>query len=87
MNKPIKWGTILALALMYTAMILNWQWVWGILFLIWVIPDVFSGVTYFIEPIKKKENPFLYWFIIVSWILMAIYSVSILFVNYSQYNY
>jgi|GEM_PF-6448055 len=52
----------------------------GILFLLWVIPDLISGVTYFMEPIEKKEHAILYWVIIVSWILMSMYSIASLFV-------
>jgi hypothetical protein len=83
----IKWRTIIALILMYIAMFMNWEWAWGVLFLFWVIPDIFSGITYFIEPIDKKQNPILYWIIIASWILMAIYSFSVLFIDYEQFYY
>jgi len=85
MRKAIKWRTIIALILMYTAMLMNWEWAWGILFLFWVVPDIFNGVTYFIEPIIKKENPILYWVIIVSWLLMVIYSLSSFIINYDTY--
>lgn len=87
MKKTIKWRTIIALVLMYIAMIMNWTWAWGVLFLLWVIPDILTGTTYFIEPIEKKENPILYWVIIVSWILMGAYSISTLFIDYNQFYY
>ena len=87
MKKQKKWRTIIALVIMYVAIIMDWQWVWGVLFLFWVIPDIFSGVTYFIEPIDKINNNLLYWIIVFSWILMAIYSLSTLFINYEQYYY
>ncbi len=86
-TSDIKWRTIIALILMYIAMFMNWEWAWGILFLFWVIPDLFSGVTYFIEPIDKRHHPILYWIIVVSWILMAIYSFSVLFIDYEQFYY
>ncbi len=81
----VKWRTLLALLLIYIAVIFNLQWVWGVLFLIWVLPDIYSGITFFVEPIVKNENPVLFWLIIVSWILMSAYSISTLFVDYSQY--
>lgn len=87
MKKTTKWRTILALLLMYVALIMDWSWAWGILFLLWVIPDISTGTTYFIEPIEKKENSLLYWIIIASWILMAIYSISTLFIDYNQFYY
>ena len=81
----IKWRTILGLISMYVAMWFNWQWAWGILFLMWVIPDIFSGTTYFMEPIEKEKNPILYWIIIISWILIIIYSISTLFISELKY--
>lgn len=87
MKNTTKWRTIIALILMYIALFMNWEWAWGVLFLLWVIPDLFSGVTFFIEPIQRNENPMLYWIIIVSWILMAAYSLSTLFIDYNQYRY
>jgi hypothetical protein len=85
MNKSLKWRTIAALILMYVALFMNWEWMWGILFLVWVIPDMYSEVTYFIEPIAKKENPTVYWMVIITWILLALYSLSTLFIDYYQY--
>lgn len=79
MKNP-KVRTILGLILLYTAVLLNWEWVWGVLFLVWVIPDLFSGITYFIEPIEKKENPILYWIIVMSWLWMSIYILATPFV-------
>ncbi|WP_292945376.1 hypothetical protein [Olleya sp. UBA1516] len=87
MKKTIKWRTIIALILMYIAMLMNLTWAWGILFLLWVVPDIRTGITYFIEPVEKKESPLLYWIIIVSWVLMAAYSISTLFIDYNQFYY
>ncbi|MEM8906440.1 MAG: hypothetical protein AAGD05_01235 [Bacteroidota bacterium] len=75
----IKWRTLLGLGFMYLAIGFDWQWAWGILFLLWVVPDLMQGVTYFIEPIEKQKYPILYWLIMASWILMGLYSVSTLF--------
>lgn len=77
----------MALILMYIAIFMNWDWAWGVLFLFWVVPDLISGNTYFIEPIEKKQSPILYWVIIVSWILLAVYSFSVLFIDYEQLYY
>ena len=85
MNRSLKWRTIVALIIMYLAIFMNWEWMWGILFLYWVIPDLFSGATYFVEPIYKKEDPNLYWIIVVSWIVLSLYSFSVLFIDYSKY--
>lgn len=84
-KKKIKWRTILGLLFMYLAMWYNWQWAWGVLFLIWVIPDIISGVTYFIEPVERSSEPILYWVIIISWVLMSLLSLSVLLFPEWQY--
>jgi len=77
--QKLKIRTIIGLVLLYVAILLNWQWVWGILFSIWVIPDLFSGITYFMEPVERKTNPVLYWIIVLSWIWMSIYMIALPF--------
>ncbi|MDW3648812.1 MAG: hypothetical protein R8P61_17220 [Bacteroidia bacterium] len=77
--KERKWRTIAGLILLYIAVLMNLSWVWGILFLLWVIPDLFSGITYFLEPISKNEHPVLYWLIMLSWVWMAVYMLLIPF--------
>ena len=69
----IKWRSILGLILIYIALWFNWSWLWGVLFLFWAVAGILSDMTYFMEPIKKEENPILYWAINISWLLMAIY--------------
>lgn len=73
-NNSFKWRSILGLVFIYLAMWFDWQWAWGILFLMWVIPDIQSGVTYFMEPIAKDKHVLLYWIIIMSWILLGLYA-------------
>jgi len=70
-NNKYKWRTLIGLVLVFIAFGFNLNWVWAILFLIWVIPDLFSGVTHFMEPISKTENPLLYWLIMGTWLLMS----------------
>lgn len=75
-EKQFKYRSIVGLILLYLAMWFEWQWVWGLLFIMWVIPDLISGVTYFLEPVDKKNHPILYWIIIGSWILLSLFSFS-----------
>mgnify|MGYP000566103992 CR=1 FL=1 len=84
MKTSLKWRTIIALVLMYVALLLNWQWIWGFFLLIWIVPDLKSGTTYFIEPISKKENPLVFWLIMISWGLMAIYSFILLYLRIAE---
>ncbi|WP_086031057.1 hypothetical protein [Tenacibaculum holothuriorum] len=80
---PFQWRPFIALIGVILIFILNWQWAWGILFLYWVIPDIFRGVTYFIEPVERERNPLLFWSIVISWIIMSLFSLSTLFITYN----
>lgn len=86
-QKAFKWRSMLALIMMYIIMIFDIQWVWGVLFLFWVIPDLRSGTTYFIEPVERSSHPLEYWAIVSSWIIMSLLSLSTLFVDYNALTY
>jgi|GEM_PF-1237666 len=73
MKLPTTWRSILALGLIIAGFFLNLNWLWAILFLIWVIPDFFSGITFLMEPIPRKEHPFLYWAVLGTWLFLAGY--------------
>lgn len=67
----IKWRATAALIMLVLAFWFEWNWVWAILFVVWAIPDIKSGVTYLMEPVEKKESPILYWAIILFWLSSA----------------
>lgn len=79
-HKRFKWRSMSALFLMYIVIFFDMQWVWGVLFLFWVIPDIRNGVTYFLEPVERQSNPFEFWAIVGSWILMSVFSISTIFI-------
>ncbi|MEM8963882.1 MAG: hypothetical protein AAGD38_20530 [Acidobacteriota bacterium] len=56
----------------YLILIFEQEWGWGVLFLFWVLPDLKSGVTYFIEPLSRRTNPLMYWAVVVTWIVLSI---------------
>lgn len=63
-----KWPTLFALLLIYLAVFFEWNWIWGVLFLFWVIPSFYSGEVHLVQAVTKKEDPILYWFILLTWI-------------------
>ncbi|MDX1774164.1 hypothetical protein [Oceanihabitans sediminis] len=86
-NSKIQWRVWIGILSVIVMSIMNWQWTWGILFLIWIIPDIISRVTYFMEPVKRDESPFLYWTIVVTWIALSLFSFSSLFIDYNNLGY
>jgi len=67
-----KWRTIVGLLIVYVAAVVNWQWIWGVFSLYWITLDFFTGVTYFIEPVYRENNPILYWVILMTWVAFSV---------------
>ncbi len=67
----LKWKAALALIFIIIASIMNWNWVWGILFIFWAINDLILGETHLVERITRADNPPIYWLTIVAWFVLS----------------
>ncbi len=80
--KSTTWPAAIELAVVYIAVFMDWNWVWGILFLMWVIPWIVLRETHLIVRVRRAESPVLYWLIIGSWIglsfLMIVWDIYLL---------
>ncbi|MGB1260577.1 MAG: VOC family protein [Akkermansiaceae bacterium] len=72
-KKAFKWRSLLGLIAIYLAVFFEADWIWGALFLLWVIPDLKTGVTHFMEPLSRRSEPLLYWTVIATWIALSFY--------------
>jgi energy-coupling factor transporter transmembrane protein EcfT len=70
-----KWKTFLALTLLILAIYFDWSWFWAIFILIGLVHVIKSGEIHFVEAVKKKETPKLFWSMVVIWSFLAIYSI------------
>lgn len=70
-----KWKTILALILMAFAIVFDWSWFWAVFILLGLIHVIRGGKIHFVESIDKEESPKLFWFMVVIWSLLALYSI------------
>ncbi len=73
----VRWLTLGALAIVVTAVVFNFQWLWGLLFLYWAVPAFATGVTFLVEPIHRDENPWLYWIIVTMWTGLSLALIGI----------
>jgi len=71
----IKWRAISGLTIVFLAVAFNQNWLWGVLFLLWVIPDLKRGVTHFLEVIDRRQNAIIFWLIQITWISLSIYLI------------
>ena len=68
----IRWLTLVALAIVVLALIFDLNFIWGLLFLFWAGPSLFTGVTFLVEPIHRSENPRLFWTIVSLWLGLSL---------------
>lgn len=68
----IKWRSLIALLAIYIAVWRDWNWVWGVLFLIWTVPSFYSGRTFLVEDVERGDDPILFWTILVTWLVLSL---------------
>ncbi|MEM7348630.1 MAG: VOC family protein, partial [Chloroflexota bacterium] len=73
--------TFIGLIIIYIAIFLNQQWLWGLIFLLFLIPDLRSGELHFVERISKRENPIWYWLLMITWLWVALYLMITPFIS------
>jgi hypothetical protein len=68
---------VLALIHIYIAVLLEWNWVWGALFVLWTLPAFYSGEVYLVQPIVKSREPILFWITVLTWLWLSAYLILI----------
>ena len=61
-----------AMAGLLFALYKNWSWPWGLLFLVWTVPSIRSGDTFLIGHLTRRQDPVLFWFTNVLWVLLGL---------------
>ena len=82
-TKEFKKKTWIALALMVTAALLEWTWVYAVLFFLWALNDIIQGEAHFVEKIIRKNNPVTFWCIQLLWIYFGIWFLQVQFIGVS----
>ena len=70
-----KLPTVVALAVLLVATWMDWQWVWGVFFLYWAVLGIVTGQAFVVRTVDQDENPFLFWLISVTWLVVAALSI------------
>jgi len=71
-----KWRAVLGLVIVAVAVLTQANWVWGLLFLVWIVPDIRRGSTHFLEYVERRKNPVVYWLIITTWLVLSVYLLA-----------
>ena len=66
-----RWKSVVALVFIVIGIFMNWQWIWGVLAVIWGISDLRSGQTFLLDEIPRSEAPLLYWSVVCMWLVLG----------------
>lgn len=75
-SRQLPWPSIVALALFWAASLTSYQWPWGVLFLLMTLPSFFSGQTYLVQVITRKDQPIMFYLVVGSLTLMSIMMIA-----------
>ena len=77
LSSGVRWLTLGALAIVIAAVIFNFQWIWGLLFLFWSATSLGTGMTFLVEPVNRDENLWLFWAIATMWLGLSLALIGI----------
>ena len=63
---------MVSLIVVVTATVLDWYWVWGVMFLYWAILSLVVGEVFLVQTVRRGENPYLFWSVSAMWLILAI---------------
>ena len=66
----------IAFPVLVVAAALGIYWVWGLLFLWWLVPAVRSGQAHFVFEVDRDEDPVLFWAVVSLWALFGAMMVA-----------
>jgi len=76
----VPWKSCLALAALWGATLLEQEWVWGVMFLLWAIPALKYGRVFLLEDVRRDRYPVVFWLIVFTWIglslLLIVYDLA-----------
>lgn len=65
-----------ALPVLLLAAVLQMYWLWGLLFLWWIVPSVMAGQTALVFDVERSKDPILFWAVVTLWALFGLMMVA-----------
>lgn len=53
----------------------GYQFLWGLLFLYWTVPNFYSGHAFLLSDVKRSDDPILFWAVQIAWIVLGAWLV------------
>ena len=69
------WKTIITLVLMGFAIKYDWNWFWALIIILGLVNVFVTNEIHFVETIKRKESPIMYWVMVIVGVFFSIISM------------
>ena len=69
------------MAILLVAAVAEWYWVWGLFFIYWAISGIVNDQAFVLRIVHRDENPALFWFISISWLILSAAAIWFDFVD------
>ena len=66
----------MALPVLLVAAVLGLYWVWGLLFLWWLVPSIMTGQTALVFDISRDQDPILFWAVAILWAVFGLMMIA-----------
>ena len=67
----------IAFVMLMIATALGFQFLWGLLFLYWTIPNFYSGHAFLLSDVTKDEDPILFWAVQIAWVVLGLMMIAL----------
>lgn len=76
----------IAFPVLVVAGFLGFYWIWGLMFLWWLVPTVMNGQAHLVFEVYREEDPILFWAVAVLWALFGLMMIAAsLFPQYANW--
>ncbi|WP_120631970.1 hypothetical protein [Ruegeria sp. EL01] len=65
-----------ALPVLLVSAVLGLYWVWGLLFLWWLMPSIMTGQTALVSDIIRDQDPVLFWSVAILWAAFGLMMIA-----------
>ncbi len=70
--KEQKWLTLIVLPVLFISTFMGIYAFWGVLFIFWGLSSIRSGDAFVVEPIRRSDEPGLFWLINLMWVVFGV---------------
>ncbi|MEX0307378.1 MAG: hypothetical protein AB3N12_08320 [Ruegeria sp.] len=73
---PTRTANYIALPILLVSTAVGLYWVWGLLFVWWVVPTIMNRQAFLVFEVNRDDDPALYWAIVGLWVVLGLMMIA-----------